>query len=171
MTSEAFNPLFAGDTVYSEFGHDPKGNPTSIRDENGKQDALLYDALDRLEKISQVRTATYETDFAYDALSNVTRVTDAAGKATDLLHDDRGNLVETLSPDTGRTRFLYDAAGNLVHQDRERARSGQLGRARHHLQLRRPRSLDRHQPPERPRLDLHVRHRRSEEPEGPPRAR
>lgn len=110
----AFNPLFAGDTVYSEFGHDEKGNPTSIRDENGKDDGLVYDALDRLTKISQLRTATYATDFAYDALSNVTRVTDAAAKVTDLLHDDRGNLVETLSPDTGRTRFLYDAAGNFV---------------------------------------------------------
>ncbi len=113
----AFNPLVTNGTVYSEFGHDAKGNPTSIHDENGKQDGLLYDALDRLTKISQVRTATtttYETDFTYDALSNVTSVTDAAAKTTDLLHDDRGNLVETLSPDTGRTRFLYDAAGNLT---------------------------------------------------------
>ena len=112
----AFNPLFSGGTVYSEFGHDAKGNPTSVTDENGKEDALLYDALDRLETIQQVRTATYETEFAYDALSNVIGVTDAAAKTTDLLHDDRGNLVETISPDTGTTRFLYDAAGNLVRK-------------------------------------------------------
>jgi RHS repeat-associated protein len=112
----AFNPLFGGSTVYSEFGHDAKGNPTSVTDENGKQDALLYDALDRLEAIQQVRSATYETDFAYDALSNVTEVTDAAANATDLLYDDRGNLVETVSPDTGTTRFLYDAAGNLARK-------------------------------------------------------
>ena len=126
---KAFNPLFTGGTVYSEFVPDAKGNPTSIRDENGKQDGLLYDALDRLTKISQVRTATYETDFTYDALSNVTGVTDAARKTTDLLHDDRGNLVETVSPDTGTTRFLYDAAGNLVRKI-ENAPAGQLGRAR-----------------------------------------
>jgi RHS repeat-associated protein len=112
----AFNPLFSGSTVYSEFGHDAKGNPTSITDENSNEDALLYDALDRLETIQQVRAATYETDFAYDALSNVIAVTDAAAKTTDLLHDDRGNLVETTSPDTGTTRFLYDAAGNLVRK-------------------------------------------------------
>lgn len=112
----AFNPLFPGGTVYSEFGPDPKGNPTSIRDENGKQDILLYDALDRLTRISQVRAVTYETDFTYDSLSSVTSVTDAAAKATALLHDDRGNLVETVSPDTGTTRYLYDAAGNLVQK-------------------------------------------------------
>ncbi|MCC6642210.1 MAG: RHS repeat protein, partial [Deltaproteobacteria bacterium] len=112
----AFNPLFPGGTVHSEFGPDPKGNPTRLRDENGKQDLLLYDALDRLTRVSQVRAVTYETDFTYDALSNVTSVTDAAAKATALLHDDRGNLVETVSPDTGTTRFLYDAAGNLVQK-------------------------------------------------------
>ena len=112
----AFNPLFAGGTVYSELGSDPKGNPTSIRDENGKQDILLYDALDRLTRISQARAVTYETDFTYDSLSNVTSVTDAAAKATALLHDDRGNLVESVSPDTGTTRFVYDAAGNLVQK-------------------------------------------------------
>jgi RHS repeat-associated protein len=124
---KAFNPLFAGDTVYTEFGHDAKGNPTSILDENGKQDELLYDALDRLEKIKQSRTAIYETEFQYDALSNVTSVTDAAAKTTDLLHDDRGNLVESLSPDTGRTRFLYDAAGNLTTKIENAPASGSAG--------------------------------------------
>jgi RHS repeat-associated protein len=120
----AFNPLFAGGTVYSEFGHDAKGQPTSIRDENARQDVLLYDALGRLETIRQVRSATHETDFGYDALSNVIRVTDAASRATDLLHDDRGHLVETISPDTGTTRFLYDAAGNLVRKIEDAAPGG-----------------------------------------------
>jgi RHS repeat-associated protein len=124
----AFNPLFASDNVFSEFEHDGKGNPKSVRDENGKQDVLLYDVLDRLRKIQQVRAATYETEFAYDALSNVTAVTDAAGKTTDLLHDDRGNLVETVSPDTGRTRFVYDAAGNLVTKVEDAPASGAGGR-------------------------------------------
>lgn len=111
---KAFNPLFADDSVFSEILPDGRGNPHSIKDENGREDVLLFDALDRLAQIQQIRSMTYETQFAYDALSNVTRVTDAAGKPTDLLHDDRGHLVETLSPDTGRTRFVYDAAGNLV---------------------------------------------------------
>jgi len=112
----AFNPLFGGNTVYSELDHNPKGNPTGITDENGREDVLLYDALDRLEAIQQVRSLTYETGFAYDPASNVTAVTDAAGKTTDLLHDDRGDLVQTISPDTGTTLFLTDAAGNLVQK-------------------------------------------------------
>lgn len=112
----AFNPLFADDSVYAELDHDPKGNPTRITDENGREDVLVYDALDRLTEIQQVRTATYETGFAYDARSNVIAVTDAAGKTTDLLHDDRGNVVQTVSPDTGITLFLHGQAGNLVQK-------------------------------------------------------
>ena len=124
----------------------PEGQPDELRDENGKQDALLYDALDRLETIRQVRAAPTTTDFAYDALSNVTEVTDAAAKTTDLLHDDRGHLVEMVSPDTGTTRFLYDARRQPRAQDRGRGGHGGLDA----VQLRRARSPDRHRPPERP---------------------
>jgi len=112
----AFDPLFPSSTVYSELDHDAKGNPTGITDENGREDVLLYDALDRLTEIQQLRSLTYETEFQYDSASNVTSVTDAAGKTTDLLHDDRGHLVQTISPDTGTTLFLADAAGNLVQE-------------------------------------------------------
>ena len=110
----AFNPLYANGSIYSQFGHDAKGNPTSLTDENGRQDVLVYDALDRLEAIHQVRSATYTTSFDYDPRSNAISVTDAASKATDLLHDDRGQLVRVISPDTGTTLYQYDAGGNLV---------------------------------------------------------
>jgi YD repeat-containing protein len=115
---EAFNPLFPnpdyGSPVSTTFGHDAKGNPTSITDENGRQDTLVYDALDRLTEVQQLRTATYTTAFQYDPLGDVTKVTDAAGKDTDYRYDDGGRLVEVASPDTGTTRYVYDEAGNLV---------------------------------------------------------
>jgi RHS repeat-associated protein len=116
----ALNPLFAS-SVQTTFAYDGKGNPTSITDENGHQDSLLPDLLDRLKQITQHRTVDgnsidYVTQFDYDTLSNVIKVTDAASKVTDMLHDDRGNLVRTISPDTGTTLFLYDAAGNLTQK-------------------------------------------------------
>jgi RHS repeat-associated protein len=112
----AFNPLFADDSVSTVLAPDGNGNPVAITDENGKEDALVYDALDRLAEIQQLRSATWTTSFGYDALSNVTSVTDAVGKTTDLVHDDGGRLVKVDSPDTGTTLFLYDAAGNLVQK-------------------------------------------------------
>ncbi len=112
---KAFNPLFAGSTIFTQYGSDANGNPTSITDENGKQDNRLYDALDRLTEVQQLRgSTTYTTEFAYDGNGRVKQVTDAAGKATDHQHDDFGRLVKVTSPNTGVTLYLYDAAGNLV---------------------------------------------------------
>ena len=112
---KAFNPLFSDGSVFTEYGHDAKGNPTQVTDENGRGDNLLYDALDRLEELEQVRNGgTYTTGYAYDPLGNVKQVTDPAGKATDYQFDDLGNLVQVTSPNTGVTRYLYDLAGNLT---------------------------------------------------------
>lgn len=112
---QAFNPLVAGNAVFTQYASDPNSNPTSITDENGKQDTRLYDALDRLTQVSQVRGATtYVTHFAYDLQGRVKLVTDPAGKPTDHQHDDFGRLVKVTSPNTGVTLYLYDAAGNLV---------------------------------------------------------
>jgi len=112
---KAFNPLFNDNSIYSEYGHDGNENQTSVSDENGKLDNLLYDALDRLAAVQQVRGGTtYTTGYAYDAAGNVKQVTDPAGKATDYLFDDLGRLVKVTSPNTGVTLYLYDLAGNLV---------------------------------------------------------
>jgi YD repeat-containing protein len=112
---KAFNPLFGGGTVFTEYDHDAKGNAIEITDENGKQDNLLYDALDRLTEIAQVRGGTtYTTGYVYDPLGNVKEVTDPAGKSTDYLFDDLGRLVKVTSPNTGVTLYVYDDAGNLA---------------------------------------------------------
>jgi YD repeat-containing protein len=112
---KAFNPLFGGGTVFTEYDHDAKGNATEIVDENGKEDTLLYDALDRLTEIAQVRGGTTHTaGYAYDPLGNVKEVTDPAGKTTKYLFDDLGRLVKVTSPNTGVTLYVYDDAGNLA---------------------------------------------------------
>jgi YD repeat-containing protein len=75
----------------------------------------LYDAIDRLLEIEQVRTGgTFETGFAYDPASAVSRITDPAAKQTDYLTDDLGRLVKVVSPDTGTTLYLHDGAGNTT---------------------------------------------------------
>jgi RHS repeat-associated protein len=112
---KAFNPLFTDNSVFSQYGHDGNENQTGVTDENGKADNLLYDALDRLTTVQQVRGGTtYTTGYAYDGLGNVKQVTDPAGNATDYQFDDLGRLVKVTSPNTGVTLYLYDVAGNLV---------------------------------------------------------
>jgi RHS repeat-associated protein len=112
---KSFNPLVAGNTVFTQYGSDPNSNPTTITDENGKQDTRIYDALDRLKQVSQVRAGTtYVTQFGYDLRGRVKLVMDPSSKATDYQHDDFGRLVKVTSPNTGVTLYNYDSAGNLI---------------------------------------------------------
>jgi len=53
------------------------------------------------------------TRYAYDALSQLTAVTDPLGNATGLEYDTLGRNVTLDSPDLGRTESRYDPAGNL----------------------------------------------------------
>lgn len=118
--SKAFNPLFADDSVFTEVEqYDGAGNPTQVKDENGRSDVFVLDAIDRLEELQQLRDGggrpvTYRTGVGYDVQSNVAEITDPAAKATTYRTDDFGSLVEVISPDTGTTRYLYDAAGRLA---------------------------------------------------------
>jgi RHS repeat-associated protein len=100
-------------TFATQFLPDGNGNPVSVTDENSHVDNLIYDALNRLTEIQQVQTG-FTTQFGYDPLSNVTKVTDATSKETDYTYDDLGRLVKVVSPDSGTTLYLYDVAGNLV---------------------------------------------------------
>jgi RHS repeat-associated protein len=121
----ASNPLFPAypdqAAVYTEFGYDLNGNVNRVQDENAdkalddRYDTLIYDALDRLTTLQQVRgQTTFDTVLGYDALSNISLVTDPADLTTLYHSDDFGRLVKLESPDTGTTLFRYDLAGNLV---------------------------------------------------------
>jgi RHS repeat-associated protein len=56
------------------------------------------------------------TLYAYDALGNLTRVTDAAGNITTITYDPLGRKTGMTDPDMGAWQYRYDAAGNLVKQ-------------------------------------------------------
>ncbi len=116
----SFNPLFPDQSIYTEVTqYDGAGIPIEIKDENSRTDAFLFDAIDRLSQLQQLRTVnsapvTYETGLDYDTQSNVSQVTDPASKATAYRTDDFGRLVEVTSPDTGVTRYLYDTENNRM---------------------------------------------------------
>ena len=56
---------------------------------------------------------TAETGYLYDALDNVTRVTDPKGLQTHYTYNGFGDVTQLTSPDTGATVYGYDSAGNL----------------------------------------------------------
>ena len=58
---------------------------------------------------------------AYDALSNLTSLTDSFGNRTEYAYDPLGRLSKITYPDGSTLEYGYDSAGNLL---REKQRSG-----------------------------------------------
>lgn len=99
------------------FTYDPNGNPDTVTDALSRVTDHDYDPLNRLSRTLQdVGGIEAETTYAYDALDNLTQVTDPNGLDTHYDYDGLGNLKTLTSPDTGATAYTFDAAGNRETQ-------------------------------------------------------
>lgn len=93
--------------------YDQNGNLKHLRDPEGKNTFLGYDALNRLETTTNELTNTSTT--VYDAHNNVISVTDLRGLETSYQYDGLGNRTQQNSPDTGITQYTgHDGAGNVL---------------------------------------------------------
>lgn len=107
----------------TDFVYDANGNMLSITDALGRTTQQEYDPLNRLKRTLQdVGGIGAETKIVYDALDNVTEVTDPKGLKTTYAYDSLGDLLQQVSPDTGTTTFTYDSAGNRASQTDARGR-------------------------------------------------
>ncbi|WP_295795219.1 SpvB/TcaC N-terminal domain-containing protein [Mucilaginibacter sp.] len=61
-------------------------------------------------------TSDIVTKFDYDALSELTKVTDNGGNATTYTYDNLGRKISATYPDAGLISFVYDLAGNLTQK-------------------------------------------------------
>jgi RHS repeat-associated protein len=103
--------------VIADHGYDAGDNPTSTVDALGYETRQTFDPLDRLKQtIQDYGGVAAQSDYVYDALDQLTRVTDPKGLSTDYGYDGLGNLRTLTSPDTGVTSYTPDAAGNVVSQ-------------------------------------------------------
>lgn len=96
------------------YTYDANGNTTGTVDAAQVSGSASFDALNRLTKsLQDVGGIAASTQFKYDALDNLTEVTDPKGLKTTYSYDGLGQLRTTTSPDTGTTQRTYDEAGNL----------------------------------------------------------
>jgi RHS repeat-associated protein len=58
--------------------------------------------------------STLPTSYGYNALGELTSATDSNGNITVATYDTAGRIVTLISPDAGRTDYLFDIAGNLA---------------------------------------------------------
>ncbi|MFD5629974.1 DUF6531 domain-containing protein [Streptomyces sp. NPDC127072] len=129
------------DTRIVSYGYDDVGNLTSETTPLGNKTTYAYDANGRLTDTVEPRgnvtgadPAQYTWHTSYDAVGNVTGITDPFGStntrsydaannllrstdartnATDYGYDELNQLIRVNAPDTGTTVLAYDVLGNL----------------------------------------------------------
>lgn len=101
----------------TDFTYDANGNTDTVTDALSRVTDNDYDPLNRLKRTLQdVAGIAAETQFEYDALDHLTKVTDPKGLETNYVYNGLGDLLELTSPDTGLTTYTYDSAGNRETQ-------------------------------------------------------
>ncbi len=99
----------------TEFTYDKNGNPETVTDALTRRSRQEYDALNRLSSSKQDETGlSVLTSYVYDALDNLTKVTDPRQKATTYTYNAFGEVTQEVSPDRKTTTYTYDSAGNLM---------------------------------------------------------
>ena len=99
------------------FSYDADDNPNIVTDALGRKTDNDYDPLNRLSRVLQDTAGiNAETKFSYDALDQLTQVTDPKGLATIYTINALGDLTKQTSSDTGVTTYTTDSAGNRKTQ-------------------------------------------------------
>ncbi|MGH9685401.1 MAG: RHS repeat domain-containing protein [Candidatus Acidiferrales bacterium] len=90
------------------------GNSTTVTDEAGKTRESFVDGLGRMaEVIENPGGLNYVTNYAYDALDNLTDVTQAGSRQRFFDYDSLSRLTSLLNPESGVINYSYDADGNV----------------------------------------------------------
>ncbi|KRA17312.1 hypothetical protein ASD69_11435 [Lysobacter sp. Root604] len=93
---------------------DVDGNPSLVTDPLSRVVDHDYDPLNRIARtVQDPGGIAAETVYQYDALDQVTQVTDPKGLNTGYTYNGFGDVTQLTSPDTGVTQYGYDSAGNL----------------------------------------------------------
>lgn len=119
-TSSVFDPLGRNtaliDSAMNEkrFIYNADQQVASEVDANGGVTSFNYDGLGRVVRFGMGDGSgeTASSLFAYDALDQLTQVTDPKGLGTTYAQNGRGDLIAQVSPDAGPAGFTVDGAGN-----------------------------------------------------------
>ncbi len=103
----------------SQQAYDPNGNVVQTISPEGRSQAFVYDAANRLvrqdEQVAEGKLI--QTAFGYDAAGNKTRLTDGRQKSTDYTFIPWGLPESTIEPGGVKWTSVYDAAGQVVRSN------------------------------------------------------
>jgi len=94
------------------------GNVTTVRDQANKQRRSYTDGLGRLKTVDEMleypSASVYATTtYGYDALDDLTSVTQAPQPARNFVYDSMKRLKQATNPESGIINYTYDANSNL----------------------------------------------------------
>jgi RHS repeat-associated protein len=97
------------------------GNCTTVTDEASKKRASYTDAAGRITQVLEDPSgSSYETDYIYDELDNLTTVTQKGGTSSTYWrirtfgYDSLSRLTSASNPESGTASYTYDANGNVA---------------------------------------------------------
>ncbi|MHC1672848.1 RHS repeat-associated core domain-containing protein [Stenotrophomonas maltophilia] len=97
----------------TDFSYDANGNIASWTDALGRRSRQQYDPLNRLVlSLQDVGGLGVEVRTHYNAMDQVTRVTDPKGLSTTYSYNGFGDLTGQVSPDSGASQYTVDSGGN-----------------------------------------------------------
>src|SRR5690606_27059302 len=78
---------------------------------------VTYDGLERVIQVEERNLVNgvveaYRTRYAYDALGNLTQITDAQGNVKTMEYDALSRRLRMVDPNRGETIYTYDDNGN-----------------------------------------------------------
>ena len=92
------------------------GNSATVIDQAGKQRKSVSDALGRLKEVYEDPAGlNYVTSYSYDALNNLTTITQGAQTRT-FVYDSLKRLTSASNPENGTVSYQYDNNGNLTQK-------------------------------------------------------
>ncbi len=101
-----------GGRIVATYAYDKDGRVVEQGNGNGDKQQTTYDALGRIATTVDAKGGVVK--LSYDLGDRLTRVEDPRGLVTSSRYDGLGDLLEHVSPDTGRTTYSYRADGKPV---------------------------------------------------------
>jgi RHS repeat-associated protein len=91
------------------------GSSTTVTDEALKKRTSVTDGLGRLKTVFEDPSGlNYETDYLYDALDDLTNVTQSGSRQRIFGYDSLSRLTTASNPESGTIGYTYDGDGNVL---------------------------------------------------------
>jgi len=91
------------------------GGSTTATDEAGKKRTTVSDGLGRMTEVFEDPSGfNYETIYQYDALDDLTSVSQNSSRPRTFAYDSLARLTSANNPESGTTAYAYDSDGNLL---------------------------------------------------------